>query len=218
MKIIKICKAFSFSTTVLNLNAMEEQINNAYTEKNTQYPTDSLDLNNIFSVPNDNMLYSEKNEDINKDEEEKEGNISYENLLKSIDNIVFPDENNSEKNEDINKDEEEKEGNISDENLLGSINNIDVPDENNSEKNEDVNEDEEEKEENILYKNLFKSINNIVFPTKKKIKKKRKNKKNRLKNYNKRKGDWLCEFCNNINFKFRTECNICGYEKPSQNI
>ena len=43
---------------------------------------------------------------------------------------------------------------------------------------------------------------------------KRKKKINKLKNYNKRKGDWLCPKCNNINFSFRTICNICNITKP----
>ena len=42
---------------------------------------------------------------------------------------------------------------------------------------------------------------------------KKKKKINKLKNYNKKKGDWLCPKCNNINFAFRTACNICGINK-----
>ncbi len=44
--------------------------------------------------------------------------------------------------------------------------------------------------------------------------KKKKKKINKLKNYNIRKGDWLCPKCNNINFSFRAVCNICKISKP----
>ena len=42
---------------------------------------------------------------------------------------------------------------------------------------------------------------------------KKKKKINKLKNYNIKKGDWLCPKCNNINFSFRVKCNICGINK-----
>ena len=29
------------------------------------------------------------------------------------------------------------------------------------------------------------------------------------KNFKERKGDWICLNCNNLNFAFRTQCNIC---------
>ena len=43
--------------------------------------------------------------------------------------------------------------------------------------------------------------NNIIKNKKKKIKK--------MKSYNIRKGDWQCNYCHNINFHFRTKCNVC---------
>ena len=48
---------------------------------------------------------------------------------------------------------------------------------------------------------------------KKNKKRKKKKKINKLKNYNIKKGDWLCPKCNNLNFHFRTVCNICGINK-----
>ena len=37
------------------------------------------------------------------------------------------------------------------------------------------------------------------------------NDKNKLgkKNFKERKGDWICSNCNNLNFAFRIQCNIC---------
>ena len=59
-------------------------------------------------------------------------------------------------------------------------------------------------------------LNNKKNKIKKKNKnRKKKNKTNRLKNYNIRKGDWLCPFCNNLNFAFRTVCNICHIYKSN---
>lgn len=59
--------------------------------------------------------------------------------------------------------------------------------------------------------NINKKIkNNNYFNKKTKTKNnKRVKKKNKLKSYNVRKGDWLCPQCNNINFHFRSICNIC---------
>ena len=46
------------------------------------------------------------------------------------------------------------------------------------------------------------------------INEKIKNKKRKkMKNYNRRRGDWQCENCGNINFHFRTVCNICQKSK-----
>jgi hypothetical protein len=44
------------------------------------------------------------------------------------------------------------------------------------------------------------------------IKDKNKN-ENKKKNFEERKGDWLCLFCNNLNFSFRTKCNRCKMTK-----
>jgi len=44
------------------------------------------------------------------------------------------------------------------------------------------------------------------------IKDKNKN-ENKKKNFEERKGDWLCLFCNNLNFSFRNKCNRCKMSK-----
>ena len=36
---------------------------------------------------------------------------------------------------------------------------------------------------------------------------------NKKKNFEERKGDWLCLFCNNLNFAFRNKCNRCKMAK-----
>ena len=41
----------------------------------------------------------------------------------------------------------------------------------------------------------------------------KKKKIKKMKNYNIRKGDWQCKYCFNINFHFRTICNICNKNK-----
>ena len=71
----------------------------------------------------------------------------------------------------------------------------------------------------IIIKDLHKKRITISSSKEKKSwkNKKHKNKKkkniNKLKNYNIRKGDWLCQFCNNLNFSFRIVCNKCGKGK-----
>ena len=59
----------------------------------------------------------------------------------------------------------------------------------------------------------------------KKIINNKNNKNNKIKNYNcnqqknnkkvikERKGDWVCQFCSNVNFAFRTICNRCKGRK-----
>jgi hypothetical protein len=36
---------------------------------------------------------------------------------------------------------------------------------------------------------------------------------NNLNNYRDQKNDWVCTFCNNLNFSFRTKCNRCKVNK-----
>ena len=74
-------------------------------------------------------------------------------------------------------------------------------------------ENYKERNEHIIDKN-----NNSFFRNKRNINNKKRNKRKKggikkLKNYNIRKGDWLCPDCNNINFHFRTICNICKRNK-----
>ena len=52
----------------------------------------------------------------------------------------------------------------------------------------------------------------------KNIKKNKKSKKNNNQKYkDKRPFDWICNRCNNLNYSFRTFCNICNLPK-SQNV
>ena len=67
---------------------------------------------------------------------------------------------------------------------------------------------EENNNDNPIIGNQYKKTN-------KNKKKKKKKKINKLKNYNIRKGDWLCNDCNNLNFSFRFICNRCGTRRPN---
>ena len=51
---------------------------------------------------------------------------------------------------------------------------------------------------NYIINNGFK--NNLLLNNKNKIRK---------NNFKERKGDWICRVCNNLNFAFRINCNIC---------
>jgi len=71
----------------------------------------------------------------------------------------------------------------------------------------------DERNENIIDENNNPFSENKRNINNKKRKNKKKKKIKKLKNYNIRKGDWLCPDCNNINFHFRTICNICKRNK-----
>ncbi len=66
----------------------------------------------------------------------------------------------------------------------------------------------------IIYNKFGFFSNNMINDSDKKeyIKDKNKN-ENKKKNFEERKGDWLCLFCNNLNFSFRTKCNRCKMAK-----
>jgi hypothetical protein len=70
---------------------------------------------------------------------------------------------------------------------------------------------------------MFNSPNNYVEQNQndkfsKNVKKNKKTKKNNNQKYKeKRPFDWICNRCNNLNYSFRTFCNICNLPK-SQNI
>ena len=63
----------------------------------------------------------------------------------------------------------------------------------------------EEQEKYTKYNNIKKASNKSI-PT---------NPKNEKKPFDKRKGDWLCPECHNLNFAFRLVCNRCQIPKPN---
>ena len=70
----------------------------------------------------------------------------------------------------------------------------------------------------IDYKSKFNALNNILKNKNRKNFNKRKQNCNNQKTNSKifRKGDWLCIFCLNMNFSFRTLCNRC--QTPKYNL
>ena len=66
-----------------------------------------------------------------------------------------------------------------------------------------INKEEEEGFEFVLYKKKGY----------KKEERKVRRKKKYKKQFNEREGDWFCSQCKNINFSFRTHCNICKMSK-----
>ena len=65
----------------------------------------------------------------------------------------------------------------------------------------------EEQEENINY-NKYKNLSNKTLPHSKN--------KSDKKPFDKRKGDWFCPECHNLNFSFRIVCNRCKIHKPKE--
>ena len=65
----------------------------------------------------------------------------------------------------------------------------------------------EEQEQNMSQLNQNKNPNNKSINS---------NSKNEKKPFDKRKGDWLCPDCHNLNFAFRVVCNRCQLPKPSK--
>jgi len=43
-------------------------------------------------------------------------------------------------------------------------------------------------------------------------------KKKKQKTFSERNGDWFCKKCNNLNFAFRKECNMCKYPKGEEEV
>jgi len=43
-------------------------------------------------------------------------------------------------------------------------------------------------------------------------------KKKKQKAFSERNGDWFCKKCNNLNFAFRKECNMCKYPKGEEEV
>lgn len=64
-----------------------------------------------------------------------------------------------------------------------------------------------------------KKTSESKFPKKTKFEKLNTGKKKKYKRqFNEREGDWFCSQCRNINFSFRTRCNICKLSKMKSEI
>ena len=163
-----------------------------------------------------NNIYIDSNYFVNPKEE---NNFDNKNIIDNYNNNIIIDEKNNNNN-DIEFKKIEQEGN-----------NINIY-------NEDYNylnfpysqfmdfysnmmpENIENSKFNLLNDNLYNNnkhdntnpiINNNKYNNKKNKKANYKNKKDSTKQ--KRKGDWLCNFCCNLNFSFRIFCNRCKAPK-----
>lgn len=67
------------------------------------------------------------------------------------------------------------------------------------------------------YMDQFQNQNEKYLFSKNDKKKKKAKKNTNQKNKEKRPFDWICNRCNNLNYSFRTFCNICNLPK-SQNV
>jgi hypothetical protein len=67
--------------------------------------------------------------------------------------------------------------------------------------------------DNNKNQNLFNKNNNNKNHMKQNIKNNNLFLFNNLNNYRDQKNDWVCTFCNNLNFSFRTKCNRCKVNK-----
>ena len=66
-----------------------------------------------------------------------------------------------------------------------------------------------EEQEKNMNSNKFKNLSNKAIPHSKNQSDK--------KPFDKRKGDWICPECHNLNFAFRIVCNRCKITKPKEN-
>ena len=130
--------------------------------------------------------------------------------------------NNTYTQESENKNESEEETNEenNDYYLINElIEQIDSSSSLNTPKNSETKINFEEKKED-LSKNLLNLVDNgyEFLPKSYKIKQKTSNKYNipivkdnvaKKKAFQEREGDWVCKYCQNLNFAFRTKCNRC---------
>ena len=170
-------------------------------------------LGNVGQHLNLNSLdnFSENN-NLSKDKSQKEEN-------KNINNLNKDDTNNNETKEDKDKISEnsikEDKINYLNDPLLAPIfipKKIRAKFEEKKENKQDINS--KLKEINISYKNKFDEENSEHL-----------NNFSLNQNYEKAKmpfeiriGDWICFFCNNLNFSFRKKCNRCGILKKSNTL
>ena len=177
---------------------------------NTDY---SIKGNNILGNKDQNLNLNSldnfiENNDLSRDKLQTEENKNIKNL------------NKDNTNNEIKEDKEDKDKNS----IKDKINYLNIPllapmyipkkirakfEEKKENNRQDINKNL--KERNISCKNKFDKENNELLVNFK-----------LNKNYEKAKmpfeiriGDWICFFCNNLNFSFRMKCNRCGVLKKS---
>ena len=111
--------------------------------------------------------------------------------------------------------------------LFDNNNNTDINEEHKNDVENELNYDKDflrylysiiDDDYNYFYGNKKEDANNIQTKNnscarEKNKKQRRKKKKQKLRNYNKRRGDWQCPNCKNINFSFRQICNVCSLNR-----
>ena len=184
-----------------NQNNKTQKKLNANINKNV-YNTIS-DLNGIR---NNNSNYINNNIYLNNNNYQQIYNINYINL------------NNYTSNQMNNNNCRRKLSHNSEEGIIANyFNNILKQINNNNNKNPNgiifnVPQTQQNLNHILFSYNEGKEQNNIQFP---KNFNNKHNPKNDKKPFDKRKGDWLCPQCHNLNFAFRIVCNRCQLSKPN---
>ena len=167
-----------------------------------------LEINKEIEDLNNN---SENNtEDSDNSLEGEEINYLSNELIEELDFCDFCDIQKS-KEKSVCKDEKEKDNKInnmnSNSNIINSLLSL-------------VDDGYEFKPKNFkpIYdnnknQNLFNKNNNNKNHMKQNLKNNNLFLFNNLNNYRDQKNDWVCTFCNNLNFSFRTKCNRCKVNK-----
>lgn len=164
-------------------------------------------INDLNRMQNNNCNFTNNNIYFNNNNYQQIYNINYINLNNYANNPM--NNNNCKRKLSHNL----EEGIISNyfHNILNQINNNNNPNEiifNVPQSQQNLNP--------ILFSyNEAKEKNYIQFPKNFNNKPIINNTKNDKKPFDKRKGDWLCPECHNLNFAFRIVCNRCQLPKPN---
>ena len=167
-------------------------------------------INDLNRIQNNNFNFTNNNIYFNNNNYQQIYNINYINLNNYTNNPM--NNNNSKRKLSHNL----EEGIIAEyfKNILNQINN----NSNNKNPNEiifNIPQSQQNLNPILFSYNEAKEKNYIQFPKNFNNKPIINNAKNDKKPFDKRKGDWLCPECHNLNFAFRIVCNRCQLPKPN---